>query len=133
MRKGGFGAAWKSSRENKGLAGTKPSAMAFRLGSGFRLGAPGGCSGAEESSMGLYLVFATGDLRAKVRAVCPAFYMPFRHGAIVAYPGQVEELARRLGLGPHGGPGVAAGVVHRRLAGVVTAVLVALLVSGVLT
>lgn len=83
--------------------------------------------------MGLYLVFATGDLRPKVRAVCPAFYMPFRHGAVVAYPGHAEELARRLGLGPHGGPGLAAGVVARRMAGMVTALLVALLVSGVLT
>jgi hypothetical protein len=80
--------------------------------------------------MGLYLVLATGDLRAKVRAVCPAFYMPFRHGAVVAYPGHADELARRLGLGRNGGPGMAASVPAPHLAGVVVAVLVALLVSA---
>jgi len=73
--------------------------------------------------MGLYLVFATHDLRTAVSATCTSFYMPFARWAVVAYEGSAEELARRLDFHRTGGPGRRVGAGHRRAtagAGVLT-------------
>jgi hypothetical protein len=84
--------------------------------------------------MGLYLVFATSDLRAAVAATCSSFYMPFGHLAVVAYDGSADELARRLDLDRSGGPGRLVGCLKaRRALGVAAGLVVALVSYGVLT
>jgi hypothetical protein len=84
--------------------------------------------------MGLYLVLATGDLRAAVSTTCTSFYMPFDHLAVVSYDGSAEELARRLDLDRNGGPGTLIGAVNtRRAATLATGFALALLCFGVLT
>ncbi|MDQ7250731.1 hypothetical protein [Dongia sedimenti] len=83
--------------------------------------------------MGLYLVFATRDLRAAVSTICTSFYMPFDRLAVVSYEGSAGELARRLDLDRTGGPGALIGAVNtRRVRAVATGFAIALL-SFVLT
>ncbi|GAB2176937.1 hypothetical protein [Dongia sp. agr-C8] len=83
--------------------------------------------------MGLYLVVATRDLTPAVTALCPAFYMPFRRCAIVAYQGSAGELARRLDLDRSEGPVILVGGAGRRVARVAASLAFALLACGVLT
>jgi len=59
--------------------------------------------------MALYLVFATRDLRDAVSATGTAFYLPFRHVAVVSYEGSADALARRLDIDRSDGPGAPAG------------------------
>ena len=61
-----------------------------------------------DGPMGIFLVCATENLRAKVSSTCKSFYMPFEHVAVVSYNGSAEELARRLDVDRVGGPGVLA-------------------------
>ena len=78
--------------------------------------------------MGLYLVFATRDLRAAVRSTCTSFYMPFDRLAVVSYEGSADELARRLDLDRTGGPGTLIGALDpRRTRKVAAGIAVALL------
>jgi len=84
--------------------------------------------------MGLYLVFATSDLRSAVATTCSSFYMPFSHVAVVSYEGGPDELARRLDLDQTGGPGTLVGSVSaKRALGVAAGLVVAILSYGVLT
>jgi hypothetical protein len=83
--------------------------------------------------MGLYLVFATRDLRAAVCSTCTSFYMPFDRLAVVSYEGSANELARRLDLDRTGGPGTLVGAVDAKRARTVAASLAVALVSFVLT
>ncbi|WP_395022399.1 hypothetical protein [Dongia sp.] len=83
--------------------------------------------------MGLYLVVATRDLTAAVTALFPAFYMPLRRCALVAYDGGAGELARRLDLGCSGGPGILVTDAGGRVARVAASLAVALISLGVLT
>ena len=48
--------------------------------------------------MGLYLVLASGDLRAAVSVTCTSFYMPFDQLAVVSYAGSADELTPRATL-----------------------------------
>jgi len=83
--------------------------------------------------MGLYLVFATRDLRPAVSTTCTSYYMPFGHLAVVSYEGSADELARRLDLDRTGGPGALVGSVSAKRAATVAAGLaVALLSFGML-
>jgi hypothetical protein len=82
--------------------------------------------------MGLYLVLATGDLRAAVSTTCTSFYMPFDHLAVVSYEGSPDELARRLDLDRTGGPGRLVGPVSAKRARTVAAGLAVALLSFVL-
>jgi hypothetical protein len=79
--------------------------------------------------MGLYLVLATGDLRAAVSTTCTAFYMPFNRLAVVSYEGSADELARRLDLDRTGGPGTLVGPTSAKRAGTVAAGLAVALLS----
>jgi hypothetical protein len=83
--------------------------------------------------MGLYLVFATRDLRAAVCSNCSSFYMPFDRLAVVAYDGSADELARRLDLDRTGGPGTLVGAWDAKGARTVAASLAVALLSFVLT
>jgi hypothetical protein len=83
--------------------------------------------------MGLYLVFATRDLRPAVSATCLSFYMPFDRLAVVAYEGSANALARRLDLDRTGGPGTLVGAMDAKRARTVAASLAVALVSFVLT
>ena len=84
--------------------------------------------------MGLYLVVATGDLRAVVSTTCTAFYLPFDRLAVVSYAGSASELARRLDLDRTGGPGARIGTVNATRVGTLAAgLMVTLLSFGVLT
>jgi hypothetical protein len=83
--------------------------------------------------MGLFLVFATSDLRAAVPTTCSSFYMPFSHLAVVSYDGSANELARRLGMDRSGGPGRLVGcLTSRRAMGVATGLVIAIVTFGVL-
>jgi hypothetical protein len=82
--------------------------------------------------MGLYLVLATGDLRAAVSTTCTSFYIPFDHLAVVSYEGSADELARRLDLDRNGGPGTLVGPTNAKRAGTVAAGLALALLSFVL-
>ena len=83
--------------------------------------------------MGLFLVFATRDLRSAVTTTCAAFYMPFSHLAVVSYEGSANELARRLGMDRSGGPGRLVGcLTSRRAMGVVAGLTIAVVSYGVL-
>ena len=59
-------------------------------------------------SMGLFLVFATTDLRSRVATTCTSFYTPLPSLAVVSYGGSAEQLARRLNVDRIGGPGALA-------------------------
>jgi len=84
--------------------------------------------------MGLFLVFATSDLRSAVSAACSSFYMPFSHLAVVSYNGSADELARRLDLDQTGGPGTLVGAMtSKRALGVAAGFLIALVSYSVLT
>jgi len=84
--------------------------------------------------MGLFLVFATSDLRSAVASICSSFYMPFSHVAVVSYEGSADELARRLDLDRTGGPGtLVGGVLSKRALVVVGGLVIALVSYGVLT
>jgi hypothetical protein len=84
-------------------------------------------------AMGLYLVFATSDLRRAVAIACSTFYMPFSHVAVVSYDGSADELARRLDL-DSGGPGTLVGAFSsKRAVGVVAGLVVAVISYGVFT
>jgi hypothetical protein len=84
--------------------------------------------------MGLYLVFATSDLRSAVATACSSFYMPFSRLAVVAYDGSASELARRLDLDQSGGTGRLVGCLNsRRALGVAAGLVVAMVSYGVLT
>jgi len=83
--------------------------------------------------MGLFLVFATRDLRSAVTSTCSNFYMPFNRLAVVAYDGSANELARRLGMDRSGGPGRLVGcLTSRRALGVAAGLVIAVLSYGVL-
>jgi len=75
--------------------------------------------------MGVFVVFATDDLRARVASTCRAFYMPFAHFAVVSYNGSAEELARRLNVDRSAGPGAVARCLDSKR-------MVAMAVGGVL-
>jgi hypothetical protein len=83
--------------------------------------------------MGLYLVFATRNLRAAVSTICTSFYMPFDRLAVVSYEGSAAELARRLDLDRTGGPGTLVGAVTAKRARAVATGLAVALVSFMLT
>jgi hypothetical protein len=83
--------------------------------------------------MGLYLVFATRDLRAAVCSTCTSFYMPFDRLAVVSYEGSADELARRLDLDRTGGPGTLIGALNARRARKVAAGVAVALLSFMLT
>lgn len=46
--------------------------------------------------MAIFLVLATGDLRAGIAATCSEFYMPLQRLALVEFNGTREELLRQL-------------------------------------
>jgi hypothetical protein len=83
--------------------------------------------------MGLYLVLATGDLRAAVSTTCTSFYMPFDRVAVVSYEGSADELARRLDLDRTGGPGTLVGSLNTRRIGAIAGVVAVALLSFALT
>jgi hypothetical protein len=84
-------------------------------------------------TMGLYFVFATGDLRPAVSTTGSSFYMPFSHFAVVSYDGSADELVRRLDLDRTGGPGMLMGcITSKRALGIGACLAVALLSYGVL-
>jgi hypothetical protein len=83
--------------------------------------------------MGLYLVFATRNLRVAVRSTCTSFYMPFDRLAVIVYEGSARELARRLDLDRTGGPGTLIGAVNSRRARRVATGLAVALLSFILT
>jgi hypothetical protein len=84
-------------------------------------------------NMGVYLVFATRNLRAAVCSTCTSYYIPFDHLAVVSYEGSAEELARRLDLHRTGGPGTRVRALSARRACRLAAGLAVALLSVMLT